>query len=222
MEKSIIITAGGIGKRMASSIPKQFMNLNGRPILMYTIECFYHYDREVEIILVLPENQIDYWKKLCTDFNFEIKHQIVLGGSERFHSVKNGLAKANGALIAVHDAVRPLVSNEVIESCFDMAGVHGAAIPVIEVVESIRKIEGEESTNVNRSDYKLVQTPQIFQKDILLQAYNQPFVTRFTDDASVVEANGQRIHLISGNEENIKITRPFDLQIASLYLIKHG
>ena len=218
MEKSIIITAGGIGKRMANTLPKQFISLNGKPILMHTIERFYDYDREIEIILVLPQSQVDFWKELCVDHSFNINHQIVVGGAERFHSVKNGLAIAKGELIGVHDAVRPLVSRKVIANCFDLAKSVGAAIPVFQIDESIRKIEGNNSVSVDRSNYRLVQTPQVFSRDRIVKAYEQEYATAFTDDASVVEANGNKIHLVEGNRENIKITRHFDLEIASLFI----
>ncbi|NOQ71538.1 MAG: 2-C-methyl-D-erythritol 4-phosphate cytidylyltransferase [Crocinitomix sp.] len=212
--RTVIISAGGIGKRMGARIPKQFLNLNNRPVLFHTIEKFAQFDPEIQIIVVLPANQIDYWKALCSKNNFLIEHAIVKGGKERFFSVKNGLALAKGKVIGVHDAVRPLVSEAVIANCFATALEKGAAIPVFDINESIREINSNGSIAVNRNNYKLVQTPQCFQNEILKSAYALEFSEQFTDDASVVEKNGTTIHLIEGNEANIKITRPIDLRMA--------
>lgn len=214
IERSIIISAGGIGKRMGAVIPKQFLNLDNRPVLLHTIEKFYHFDPEIQIIVVLPANQIDYWKALCVKHEFAIEYTIAKGGKERFFSVKNGLAIAKGKVIGVHDAVRPLVSTEVIANCYAKAKDDGAAIPVFDISESIRKIETDSSVAVDRNSYKLVQTPQCFQNEVINSAYTVDFSEQFTDDASVVEKNGGFIHLIRGNEENIKITRPIDLRMA--------
>ncbi len=214
IEKTVIISAGGIGKRMGAAIPKQFLNINSRPVLFHTIEKFYQFDANIQIIVVLPANQIDYWKALCKKNDFKVEHAIVKGGKERFFSVKNGLAVAKGEVIGVHDAVRPLVSTRVINDCFAMALDKGAAIPVFDISESIRKVESSASVAVDRNNYKLVQTPQCFQSKILKAAYGLDYSDQFTDDASVVEKNGNQIHLIKGNEENIKITRPIDLRVA--------
>ena len=212
--RTVIISAGGIGKRMGAQIPKQFLNLNNRPVLFHTIEKFAQFDPEIQIIVVLPANQIDYWKALCSKNNFLIELTIVKGGKERFFSVKNGLTLAKGEVIGVHDAVRPLVSIAVIANCFATAEEKGTAVPVFDISESIRKVDAKGSSTVNRDHYKLVQTPQCFRSEILKSAYALEFSDHFTDDASVVEQNGGVIHLIYGNEANIKITRPIDLRMA--------
>ena len=218
IERSVIISAGGIGKRMGAAIPKQFLNLVNRPVLFHTIEKFYQFDPEIQIIVVLPANQLDYWKALCAKHEFGIEYAIAKGGKERFFSVKNGLALAKGNVIGVHDAVRPLVSTEVIANCFSRAKEYGAAIPVFDISESIRKVDANGSKAVDRNSYKMVQTPQCFQRDIIKKAYSVDFSEEFTDDASVVEKNGTFIHLIEGNEANIKITRPIDLRMAETLL----
>ena len=213
--KTAIIVAGGKGERMNAEIPKQFLEIHGKPILMHTLEVFRRYDASMELILVLPSVQIEFWKELCKKHAFDIPHQIVSGGQTRFQSVKNGLkATRSNLLIAVHDGVRPLVSIDTIERCFDEAEKSGAAIPVIDLVESIRQISENESFSVDRSAYKLVQTPQVFESELLKKAYEQEFTPLFTDDASVVEALGTKIQLVEGNRENIKITTEFDLKIA--------
>jgi len=220
MTETIIITAGGIGKRMGSDIPKQFIELNGTPILMHTIKKFYSYKNTIQIIVVLPENHIDYWNELNKKHNFKIKHQVVKGGKERFDSIKNGLSLAKGDLIGIHDAVRPFVNGEVIKNCFNNLQKYQAVIPVVSLKESIRQVIGDLSKSVDRNQYKIVQTPQCFVRDVILIAYNQPYSNLFTDDASVVEQLNIPIHLINGNEENIKITTPADLAIANLFLNK--
>ena len=213
MTKAIIIVAGGKGLRMGGDIPKQFLVVNGRPILMHTINRFHDFDPTMQIVVVLPKDQQDYWRQLCRDYHFDIPTIIADGGAERFHSVKNGLACVNPdcTLIGVHDGVRPYVSTEVIGRCYEVAAAEGAAIPVVDVVETLRHITPDGSHTVPRSKYKLVQTPQVFQADILRRAYEQPFTPAFTDDASVVEAIDQRITLVEGNRENIKITTKADL-----------
>ncbi len=220
MTKTIIITAGGIGKRMGTDIPKQFIELKGLPILMHTINQFVAYNKDIQIIVVLPKNHIEYWEKLVAKHQFRIQHQIAEGGKERFHSIKNGLALAKGDVIGIHDAVRPFISVEVINNCFKALNQHHAVIPVVSLKESIRKINGQQSESVNRENYKLVQTPQCFKKETILKAYQQPFSTLFTDDASVVEQLNIPIHLVAGNDENIKITTPFDLEIAKILIQK--
>lgn len=217
--KIAIIVAGGKGERMNADIPKQFLEIHGRPILMYTLEVFYRYDASIQLVLALPPLQIDCWKELCKKHAFTLPHQIVAGGQTRFHSVKNGLdAVKVPALVAVHDGVRPLVSIETIARCFDAAGQFDAAIPVIDLVDSIRQITPVGSISVDRNTYKSVQTPQIFDAELLKKAYEQEFSSLFTDDASVVEASGNKIHLVEGNRENIKITTEMDLEIAKMIL----
>jgi 2-C-methyl-D-erythritol 4-phosphate cytidylyltransferase len=217
--KMAIIVAGGKGERMKADIPKQFLEIKGKPILMHTLDAFYAFDTSLKIVLVLPEVQISFWKTLCDKHSYSTPHTIVAGGASRFHSVKNGLsAISNEQLIAIHDGVRPLVSSETIARCFEAAQKHKAAIPVMDSVESIRMVEGESSKSVDRSAYKMVQTPQIFDAELLHKAYEQQFSELFTDDASVVEKLGVEVHLVEGNRENIKITTAYDLQIAEILL----
>lgn len=212
LTKTAIIVAGGKGERMQSTIPKQFLEIQGKPILMRTIEAFYRYDVSIRLILVLPESQMDYWKELCTKHLFQLPHQLVEGGQTRFNSVKNALEYIKfPAMVAVHDGVRPFVSSDTLSRCFIEAEKQGTAVPVMDVTDSIRQINGMSNQSVDRSAYKLVQTPQVFRSEILLNAYKQNFSTLFTDDASVVEATGITINLVEGNRENIKITTNFDL-----------
>jgi 2-C-methyl-D-erythritol 4-phosphate cytidylyltransferase len=215
MKKVVIVVAGGSGKRMKSDIPKQFLCLLGKPILMHTIEKFYSYDPTIEIRLVLPHQLIPVWNELCKKYNFVLQHSIFQGGETRFHSVKNGLSGINKtSLIAVHDAVRPLVSIETINNTFKIAKEKGSAIPVMPLTESIRELIGENSVSRKRDEYCSVQTPQVFQSEILLKSYNTEYDVSFTDDASVVEKAGYQIWLAHGNEENIKITTAIDLIIS--------
>lgn len=214
--KVVIIVAGGKGERMKAVVPKQFLEIKGRPILMHTLEVFRNFDPEIQIVLVLPADQIDVWKSLCKKHAFTLTHTIECGGSTRFHSVKNGLTAVSiPSLVAVHDGVRPLVSVETISACFNAASEYGTAVPVIDAIDSIRKITENGSVSVNRSEYKFVQTPQVFDGELLIKAYRQEFSENFTDDASVVEAMGAKMHLVTGNRENIKITTEMDLILAN-------
>lgn len=216
-----IIVAGGKGMRMGKDLPKQFLPIDGTPILMHTLQAFYDYDPSMTLIVVLPSDQQAYWSKLCGDYHFTIPHVVVKGGETRFHSVKNGLSCIKGeGLVAVHDGVRPFVHCDTIDRCFAAAQESGAAVPVVEVVDSLRKVEDEESRSVSRREYRIVQTPQVFDISLLKEAYKQPYTVDFTDDASVVEAYGRKISLVEGNRENIKITSPFDLVIAEAFLNK--
>ncbi len=222
MHKYAIIVAGGKGERMGGDIPKQFIEIKGKPILMHTIEKFRTTFPEIKIILALPENQIDFWEELCYKYSFvNVPHHIVKGGETRFHSVKNalGLIKSEG-VVGIHDGVRPLVTDETIKVCYQTAEEKGNAIPVVDVVESLRFVSKQKGTNkaVTRSCYKVVQTPQCFQSEIILKAYEQEFDSSFTDDASVVEQLGETINLVEGNQENIKITTQQDLLIAKAKL----
>lgn len=218
MEYALIV-AGGKGLRMGSELPKQFLPIGGKPVLMRTIEAFYAYNSEIQIILVLPCSQQPYWVDLCREHHFSVPHHIADGGETRFHSVKNGLSfVTTPGLVGVHDGVRPFVAGEVITRCYALAAEKKAVVPVIDVVETVRHLEDGGSVTVNRDEYKLVQTPQVFDADLLKQAYEQPYTTHFTDDASVVEALGSPVFLTTGNRENIKITTPFDLKIATALL----
>ena len=216
MTKTIIITAGGIGKRMDSVVPKQFIEVNGLPILMHTINRFFDYDNSLEVIVVLPKAHLDFWDELITKHNFKVLHTVVEGGQERFYSIQNGLKASNGELIGVHDGVRPFVALDVIKSVFDATIKYGAVIPVISLKESIRKVTRSESVSLDRNAYRLVQTPQCFTADIIKKAYLQDYTDEFTDDASVVESAGGKIQLVCGNDENIKITTPMDLKLANI------
>lgn len=219
MKKYVIIVAGGKGLRMGGDLPKQFLPIGGKPVLMHTLEVFRKYDATLQIILVLPREQQHFWKQLCEEHHFAVEHTVADGGETRFHSVKSGLALVQSpGLVGVHDGVRPFVSIEVIRSCYDLAEQHKAVIPVIDVVETVRHLTGAGSETVNRNDYKLVQTPQVFDAELLKKAYAQEFTPFFTDDASVVEAMGVPVHLAKGNRENIKITTPFDLKVGSALL----
>jgi len=218
MKRSFIVTAGGIGKRMGTKVPKQFLLLNDKPILMHTMENLHRFDKVAELVVTLPEEYIEYWHELTEKHDFRIVHTIVEGGEERFYSFQNALPYCNGKLIAVHDAVRPFIDHKTLENLFAEAEANNAVVPVIPVRESLRKKEEGGSKAVNRSKFFIVQTPQVFKRMILIDAYHQDFSSHFTDDASVVEANGNTIHLVEGNEENIKITSPMDLIVAEAIL----
>ena len=213
---TILIVAGGRGTRMGGPQPKQFLELAGRPVLMHTLEAFDRWDASARLIVVLPEDQIDTWKRLCEAHVFGRIHRVVAGGETRFHSVRNGLdAVASDGLIAVHDGVRPLVAPSVIAACFAAAADGGAAVPVVPVVESVREVDADgDSRPVDRTRLRVVQTPQVFRADVLRAAYRLPYDPRFTDDASVVEASGVAVRLVPGNRENIKLTTPMDLLLA--------
>ena len=217
----IIIVAGGKGLRMGGEVPKQFLPVGGLPVLMRTMLRFREYSPDLQIILVLPKAQQEYWKNLCAAHQFSLPYLLADGGKTRFHSVQNGLAlipdDAEG-VVGVHDGVRPFVSVEVISHCFETARTHRAVIPVVPVVESLRRVGEAGSTTVPRDEYRLVQTPQVFDIQLLKAANRQPYRDIFTDDASVVEAYGQQMTMVEGNRENIKITTPFDLIIAEAML----
>lgn len=214
-ERGVIIVAGGVGQRMGGSLPKQFMMLGNEPILARTINLFREALPKAEIVVVLPEEHIPLWKNLSARFDVAT-HKITVGGKERFHSVKNGIAALSDDVksIAIHDAVRPLLSKKLIIRLTLSAEQHRAVIPVVAPADSVRVITGEESHIVNRSTLRMVQTPQIFDAELLRRAYEQEFSPLFTDDASVVEMLGEQIHLEEGEVQNIKITTPTDLIIA--------
>ena len=214
----IIIVAGGKGLRMGSDVPKQFLPVKGMPVLMRTISRFHECNPSMQIILVLPHHQQQYWHDLCSQYDFGIAHTVVDGGDTRFASSRNGLTAipddATGT-VGIHDGVRPFVAAEVISRCYDAARTHGAAIPVMPVTDTLRRIDSATTGhNVLRTDYRIVQTPQVFDIALLKRAFTQPFREEFTDDASVVEAMGCSVEMVEGNRENIKITTPFDLKIA--------
>jgi 2-C-methyl-D-erythritol 4-phosphate cytidylyltransferase len=220
MKKFALIVAGGKGSRMGSAVPKQFLEIAGKPILLWTIEKFLKFDAKTEIILVLPENQFGTWEILRERFRFNKTLTLAKGGETRFQSVKNGLDKIEGeGIVFIHDGVRPLVSMATLKNCYQTAKEKGNALPVSPVVESLRKITEKGSSHVNRDQYRLVQTPQTFKLEIIKKAYQQPENGLFTDDASVCEASGEKINLVEGNPENIKITNSVDLRIAEVLLV---
>lgn len=219
-KKFALIVAGGSGKRMKNALPKQFMEVNGLPVLMHTINCFIKYDPEMKIILVLPEDQLKTWDELCNKYRFDHQVKVATGGAERFYSVRNGLDLVDDedGIVFIHDGVRPLVSQETIHNCYQKALKEGNSIPVVSVSESVRMVEDTRNKAVDRSRYFLVQTPQTFSVKQIKTAYQQNFSPEFTDDASVAEKDGNTIRLVEGNRENIKITWPADLQVASVYI----
>ena len=216
MKKVALIVAGGKGERMNSSIPKQFLLLNNLPILVQTIKQFSHFE---EIVLVLPNSQFEYWNELCAFHNFTQKHMQVSGGESRFHSVKNGLEKIdNNTIVIIHDGVRPLVSRNLITNIIAKTKNGIGVIPVIPVKDSIRKVKGENSTHIDRSNLCKVQTPQCFLSADIKEAYTQEFSEFFTDDASVFESYGGKINTLLGEEKNLKITTESDLKIAEIFI----
>lgn len=218
-KKFVVIVAGGKGNRMNTEIPKQFLEINGKPVLMHTFEAFYRYDKKINFILVLPKEQTDYWRKLCDECQFKIPHKVALGGASRFLSVKNGLDKiTEDGIVFIHDGVRPLVSEQTIENCCKMAITSGNALPVIPPSESVRFVDGKSNKAVDRSKYFLVQTPQTFNVSVIKKAFAVAPHDKFTDDASVLEDSGTSINLVEGNRENIKITWSQDLEIAKSFL----
>ena len=215
MNKLAIIVAGGSGSRMGGPVPKQFLDLGGKPVLMRTIDAFAAIDG-MRVIVVLPKTQMETWTALCREHSFGTAHDIAEGGRTRHESVKNGLALWRGEeLVGVHDGVRPLVSRETIERCYAEAATFGTAIPALPSVESVRLV-GPDGTSraIDRSMVMMVQTPQVFRADVLRPAYARPYSPLFTDDASVVEASGATIHITEGQRGNIKLTTPEDMRAA--------
>ncbi len=220
LPEAAILVAGGTGTRMQSQVPKQFIAIGGQPILMHTIRRFYEYNPALHLVVVLPQNQIAKWQALCFTHVFEIKHEVVAGGNTRFGSVKNGLAAITvpDGMVAVHDGVRPFVPVSVIREAFTLAAEKGNAVVAVPLKESIRQLFKTKSKAVDRSQYRLVQTPQCFRLPLLRRAYELPEEPTFTDDASVVERFGQKINLVAGSYDNIKITTPEDLLWAEVFL----
>jgi 2-C-methyl-D-erythritol 4-phosphate cytidylyltransferase len=219
MKLYALIVAGGTGKRMGAEIPKQYLELAGKPVLMHTLERFKAFDDSIEIITVLPENQIRFWADLQKKYSFTIPHTLVKGGKSRFFSVRNGLKFVETpGIVAVHDGVRPFVSLDTITRCFETAKKLGNAIPVISPIDTLRMVDENGSYPINRLHVKQVQTPQVFKAELIKQAYEQEYIPGFTDDASVLEKTGVKINLVEGNRENIKITNPEDLLISNALL----
>lgn len=214
MNKYALIVAGGKGNRIGGRIPKQFLEVSGKTVLMHTIDVFSCYDPTMEIIVVLPEHQTTVWENLCKSYAYSTVHTVCPGGEIRFYSVKNGLSRISAeGIVFIHDGVRPLVSRETLDRCYRSASEHGNAIPVMPVIDSLRKVRNSENRAVNRAEYVTVQTPQTFLISQIREAYKQKYNPLFTDDASVLEAAGEKIFLVPGNPENVKITYPEDLEI---------
>jgi 2-C-methyl-D-erythritol 4-phosphate cytidylyltransferase len=219
VKRAVILVAGGSGSRMSASLPKQFLPLRGLPVLVHSIFAFREAYPDIRVILVLPENQIDYWQTLFRQQNLPSADQVVPGGETRFHSVKNGLSSASADLIAVHDGARPLVTSRLIRRVFETAEKHGTAIPVLPVNESLRIVDHSGSKPLERTAIRIVQTPQVFRGELLLNAYKSNYRPEFTDDATVVEYSGIPVTLTTGESYNIKITVPVDLTLAEALLM---
>jgi 2-C-methyl-D-erythritol 4-phosphate cytidylyltransferase len=217
MQTIALIVAGGTGSRMGANMPKQFLLLKNRPVLMHTLSKFFEFG--CELVLILPEDQFEFWKKLCAEHRFELPHTLVAGGQTRFQSVKNGLEHvASDTIVAIHDGVRPCINIETIARTIDHAKLHGNAIASVKLKDSIRQHSDEDNHGVDRTQFSLIQTPQTFRSELIKQAYLQPESSQFTDDASVLERSGQAIHLVEGSYSNIKITTPEDMLIAEALL----
>ena len=221
MKNAVIIVAGGTGSRMGISIPKQFLEIAGKPVILHTIDKFLAFDPNIDMILVINQDYIHFWDQLILKYKLSDNFKIAPGCETRFHSVKNGLMFIEGnPLVGIHDAVRPLISVETIRNIYNHATIHGNAIPVVPVKESVRVVQDSGSKMVNRAVLKLIQTPQVFRYSVLKKAYETNFLPEFTDDASVVEKSGVKIHLVEGDTCNIKITTPEDIEIANGFLRK--
>jgi len=218
MKLSVIITAGGTGKRFSSSVPKQFLPLLGIPVLMRTIDVFYQWNNKAQIILTLPKDWLEYWQELIENHEFNIAHIVVEGGQERYHSIKNALDRCRGEYVMIHDGVRPLVNEETLNRCVSDLENKRAVVPVVVLKESIRAINENSSFSLDRKEYVRVQTPQCFSLEVLKKSYDGEYKDVFTDDASVVEASGNKIYMEKGNAENIKITTPLDFELAEAIL----
>lgn len=222
MEKHVLVAAGGKGTRIQSTMPKQFIELDGKPLLLHVLDAFFHYDPNIHCTVVLSGMHHSRWKDICLKHNCQIKHQLVDGGPTRYHSVKNGLKHIpNDSLVAVHDAARPLISEKLIRRLYDFAQKFGNAIPVIESSDSLRMVDHAMSSPLSRQQVRLVQTPQCFNASLIKRAYNTGYKESFTDDASVLEEMGERLHLVDGEKENIKITTMTDL-FAATGILKAG
>ena len=219
MKKFAVLVAGGKGLRMGSALPKQFLPLQDRPVLYHAVKAFLDAYSDIHIILVLPEDQLSYAQMVLKEFPERIELTIVTGGETRFHSVQNGLkATGENSVIFVHDGVRPLVSVDLIRRCYEQAVEKGSAIPAIAVSDSIRMAEGDTSKPISRENLRSIQTPQVFRSEIIVPAFAQSYDIAFTDEATVVEANGANVFLIEGEKSNIKVTTPEDMILAEALL----
>jgi 2-C-methyl-D-erythritol 4-phosphate cytidylyltransferase len=215
LKEYALIVAGGKGTRIQSQVPKQYLEVNGLPILMHTLNAFFRYSKDITVILVLPHDDFPRWSELCKKFKFDKPLILQQGGDTRFQSVKNGLAKIEGdGLVAIHDGVRPLVSEDIIGASFHLAAVHKSAVAAVRLKESIRMTDQDNTKAVDRSRFRLIQTPQTFDVGLIRQAYTMKEDQSLTDDASVAERSGHVISLFEGSYENIKITTQEDLVIA--------
>jgi len=223
LKEYAIIVAGGKGTRIKSKVPKQFLELSGRPVLLHTIDAFYRYSENITVILVLPQDDLKIWNDIVKKYNFTRPVTIAFGGETRFQSVKNGLSKIEGdaGLVAIHDGVRPLISADIIAASFRLAAVHESAVAAVRLKESIRVTDQDTTKAVDRSKYRLIQTPQTFQVQLIKKAYQLKEDPSMTDDASVAELSGHRISLFEGSYENIKITTPEDLVVAEALMRSH-
>ncbi len=217
MKKYALIVAGGKGLRMGAEIPKQFLLLKGKPVLMHTIEAFANIS-DIHIVLVLPQSQMSYWQELTSEYSFSIPHALVSGGDTRFQSVKNGLSAVSEGLVAIHDGVRPVISHELLNNAYDTCQLKGNAVLAVRLKDSIREVDLLGNKNVNRNNYYLIQTPQVFHSNEIIAAYQKAEHDNFTDDASVLESVGAKIHLVEGSYSNIKITTPEDLAMVEVLL----
>jgi 2-C-methyl-D-erythritol 4-phosphate cytidylyltransferase len=219
MEKYILLVAGGKGSRFNSDQPKQLIDINGIPLLIWTFKAFEFLKNHAHFVLVLHTDLIGLWKELCYLHNFDLKHTVVEGGPKRFHSVKNGLKLIpDNSLVTIHDAVRPIVSRTMIKEGFLVSGRKGNAVPAIPITESIRETDGSINRPVDRNKYRIIQTPQTFYAQKIKMAYNQSYDERFTDDATVLESLGEPIQLIEGDKKNIKITTEEELHFVTALL----
>jgi 2-C-methyl-D-erythritol 4-phosphate cytidylyltransferase len=219
LEKYLIIAASGEGSRMGLDTPKQFIEIDAKPIIVITLEAFKPFVETKNTIVVIAKSHQNYWNEIIKTFPEYSDCKIVFGGPTRFHSIKAGLSKIpENSIVAIHDAVRPFISAKVINDCFKLAEIKGTAVPAIEIEQSVREVRGMENKTVERKNLRLIQTPQIFKSEIVKDAYKQVFKPLFTDDATVVEGAGHKIFLSQGNKENIKITGQTDLKIAAVLL----
>jgi len=215
MKEYALIVAGGKGTRIKSALPKQFIEINGKPILLHTLEAFYRYSEKISVVLVLPEDDFGLWKKICKKFNFNKPLLLQKGGETRFQSVRNGLDQMTGeGLVAIHDGVRPLVSEDIIGASFRLAAIHQCAVAAVRLKESIRMTDQDNTKAVDRSRFRMIQTPQTFNLQLIKNAYLMKEDPSLTDDASVAERAGHVISLFEGSYENIKVTTAEDLAIA--------
>lgn len=217
--RSAILVAGGTGSRMGAETPKQFLPLAGKPMLFHAIQAFHGYDPDMQLVVILPKDELRVWEELCRDHHLAVPHTVVPGGAERFHSVRAGLARVeHDGLVAVHDGARPLVDTALIARCMDAAGRSGAAVPVVKVSSSMRRLSGDASEAVDRNMLRMVQTPQCFKAELLRRAFQQHYDPAFTDEATLVERLGTTVQLVDGDERNIKVTTPADMAMAEALL----